>query len=176
MFPVRVEVLTHNRTLLAAWVGVVGCRGLPMSCWDRLRFCMFACFLFPSSHVFFFNVFSTLWKQDSRTTRHFVEKLKSILLRQEFSLSLFSFSLKAVSLEDIITNLASQQSQLGAPFELYHFLWPPIDPQATGPPEARLLESSAKRAGATGLGLRICGVGDHLTATFDAVLMAETWE
>eukprot|EP00913_Durusdinium_trenchii_P034870 g32618.t1 len=38
----------------------------------------------------------------------------------------------AVSLEDIITNLAMQKSHLGAPFELYERTWPPLDLQPAG--------------------------------------------
>ncbi|CAK9033388.1 unnamed protein product [Durusdinium trenchii] len=77
----------------------------------------------------------------------------------------------AVSLEDIITNLAMQKSHLGAPFELYERTWPPLDLQPAG---LMAVEDSGRPDERGELReLRICGLGDHLTATFDAVLMAE---
>ncbi|CAL1145984.1 unnamed protein product [Cladocopium goreaui] len=73
-----------------------------------------------------------------------------------------------VALEDIVSNLERQKSQLGAPFQLYQPKWASLQMRATG-----LSTRQAGKFHPSWEQLRICGLGDHLTATFDAVLMAE---
>eukprot|EP00929_Paragymnodinium_shiwhaense_P102852 TRINITY_DN66074_c0_g2_i1.p1 TRINITY_DN66074_c0_g2~~TRINITY_DN66074_c0_g2_i1.p1 ORF type:complete len:586 (+),score=81.04 TRINITY_DN66074_c0_g2_i1:89-1759(+) len=82
-----------------------------------------------------------------------------------------------VRLEDIIGNLEAQRARPGAPFQLVAM-----------PPDQGLTEEDALlRLGAleipAGCGwirrarpdvFRLCGVGDHLTATYDTILMVES--
>ncbi|CAE8605566.1 unnamed protein product, partial [Polarella glacialis] len=82
-----------------------------------------------------------------------------------------------VKLEDIILNLEAQKAKLGSPFQqislmAYDADWgqgggQPVGCQGEKSASARTLDISSKAP------FRICGVGDHLTATFDAMLMAE---
>ena len=75
----------------------------------------------------------------------------------------------AVELEDIISNLEQQKSKLGSPFQLYQRNWEPLHMQAFGVSKRPRVQPTHQFER-----LNICGVGDHLTATFDAVLMAES--
>lgn len=82
-----------------------------------------------------------------------------------------------VRLEDIISNLEAQRTSLGAPFVVLTLeMQAPPAPAAgcatTGDAGHGLpIESGSAPPGRPPL--RLCGVGDHLTATFDAILMVE---
>eukprot|EP00931_Biecheleriopsis_adriatica_P004393 TRINITY_DN106071_c0_g1_i1.p1 TRINITY_DN106071_c0_g1~~TRINITY_DN106071_c0_g1_i1.p1 ORF type:complete len:1542 (+),score=306.10 TRINITY_DN106071_c0_g1_i1:15-4640(+) len=84
-----------------------------------------------------------------------------------------------VRLEGIVTNLETQKVRLGKPFSVLSLGAPGVTGQAVAAATRAPWAASDASLSAGRLALarkthfRLCGVGDHLTATFDALLMAE---
>ncbi|CAE7237725.1 unnamed protein product [Symbiodinium sp. CCMP2456] len=82
----------------------------------------------------------------------------------------------AVPLEDVIINLETQKADLGQPFRRHRFpmsLSHRREPVSM-PGRRELSHSDSLRLlFPKAAPVRLCGVGDHLTATFDAVLMVQ---